>query len=44
MPTRCTGPARWLLYVRGHALRMPLHLVLPHLLRKAWLRHFGPEL
>ncbi|RRQ22857.1 nucleotidyltransferase domain-containing protein [Thiohalobacter thiocyanaticus] len=30
-----TAPARWLLYVRGHALRMPPHLLLPHLLRKA---------
>lgn len=27
--------ARWLLYVRGHALRMPPHLLLPHLVRKA---------
>ena len=41
--TRWTRLARWLLYVRGHALRMPLHLVLPHLLRKAWLRHFAPK-
>ena len=31
-----TGTARWLLYVRGHWLRMPLHLLLPHLARKAW--------
>lgn len=30
-----SGPARWLLYVRSHYLRMPLHLLLPHLLRKA---------
>ncbi len=29
------GLARALLYVRGHYLRMPLHLLLPHLLRKA---------
>lgn len=27
--------ARWALYVRSHYLRMPLHLLLPHLLRKA---------
>ncbi|WP_297529735.1 nucleotidyltransferase domain-containing protein [Thiohalobacter sp.] len=27
--------ARWLLYVRGHYLRMPLHLLIPHLARKA---------
>ena len=40
--TRWTGLARWLLYVRSHALRMPLHLVVPHLLRKAWMRRF-PE-
>jgi len=26
--------ARWLLYVRGHALRMPMHLLIPHLIRK----------
>ena len=32
------GLARWLLYVRGHYLRMPLHLLLPHLARKAWRR------
>lgn len=30
-----SAPARWLLYVRGHALRMPPHLLLPHLVRKA---------
>ena len=30
-----TGLARWLLYVRAHHLRMPLHLLLPHLIRKA---------
>ena len=29
------APARLALYVRGHALRMPPHLLLPHLLRKA---------
>lgn len=31
-----TPAARWLLYLRGHWLRMPLPLLLPHLLRKAW--------
>jgi len=40
--TRWTGLARWLLYVRSHALRMPLRLVVPHLVRKAWMRWF-PE-
>ena len=40
--TRLTALARWLLYIRSHALRMPLHLVIPHLVRKAWMRYF-PE-
>ncbi len=40
--TRWTGLARWVLYVRSHALRMPLYLAVPHLIRKAWMRHF-PE-
>lgn len=30
-----TPVARWMLYVRSHYLRMPLHLLLPHLYRKA---------
>lgn len=38
--TRWTGLARWLLYVRSHALRMPVRLMVPHLLRKAWMRRF----
>jgi hypothetical protein len=29
------GTALWLLYVRSHALRMPAHLLVPHLVRKA---------
>ena len=33
-----TGLARWLLYLRGHYLRMPLYLLLPHLLRKSFKR------
>ena len=33
-----TPTARWLLYVRGHYLRMPLRLLIPHLTRKAWRR------
>lgn len=41
--TRWTALARWLLYVRSHMLRMPLHLVVPHLLRKAWIRRFPKE-
>ena len=39
---RGTWLARWLLYVRSHALRMPMRLVLPHLVRKAWMARF-PE-
>jgi hypothetical protein len=38
--TRLTGLARWLLYVRSHALRMPFYLVVPHLARKAWMGWF----
>lgn len=30
---------RWLLYIRGHYLRMPLRLLLPHLVRKGWRRN-----
>jgi len=33
-----TSAARWLLYVRGHWLRMPLHLLAVHLARKAFKR------
>ncbi len=28
--------SRWLLYVRGHYLRMPLYLLVPHLIRKSF--------
>lgn len=38
--TRWTGLARWLLYVRSHALRMPVHLLVPHLVRKSWMQRF----
>ncbi len=34
------GLVRWLLYLRSHWLRMPLHLLAAHLARKAWLRQF----
>lgn len=37
------GFAHWLLYVRSHWLRMPLRLLVPHLLRKAWMRRFPPD-
>jgi len=30
-----SSTARWLLFVRSHYLRMPLHLLIPHLTRKA---------
>ena len=40
----CDNPtarlARWLLYVRSHWMRMPLHLLLPHLMRKAYMARF----
>ena len=32
--------ARFVLYVRSHYLRMPIHLLIPHLVRKAWMQHF----
>lgn len=31
-----TALSRFLLYVRGHYLRMPVRLLVPHLVRKAW--------
>jgi hypothetical protein len=34
---------RWLLYIRSHWLRMPARLLLPHLVRKAWLQRFPPK-
>ena len=35
-----TPIARWLLYVRSHYLRMPLYLLIPHLVRKAYKKRF----
>jgi hypothetical protein len=35
-----TGLALNLLYIRSHYLRLPLYLLLPHLVRKAWKRQF----
>lgn len=40
---RWTGLARWLLYIRSHWLRMPPHLLIPHLLRKTWVRIKGKD-
>lgn len=39
--SRASDAARWLLYVRSHLLRMPLRLIVPHLLRKAFMARFG---
>jgi hypothetical protein len=41
--TALTKPARFFLYVRSHYLRMPLHLLIPHLIRKAFKRRFDPS-
>jgi hypothetical protein len=35
-----TGPALFFLYVRSHYLRMPFHLLIPHLVRKGIRRQF----
>jgi len=35
-----SGAASFALFVRSHWLRMPLHLLLPHLVRKAWVGAF----
>jgi hypothetical protein len=34
-----TPLALWLLYIRGHWLRMPIYLLVPHLVRKAFTKH-----
>ena len=41
-PTIVTALARWLLYVRSHYLRMPLKLLIPHLLRKGFRKKLQP--
>jgi hypothetical protein len=38
MRTPLSGVAEFVLYVRSHWLRMPPHLLLPHLIRKSWTR------
>jgi hypothetical protein len=38
-----TGPANALLFVRAHSLRMPVRMLLRHLLVKAWRRHVMRE-
>ncbi|OQW79238.1 MAG: hypothetical protein BVN35_02565 [Proteobacteria bacterium ST_bin11] len=35
---KLTSFARWLLFIRSHWLKMPWYILLPHLVRKAWLR------
>jgi hypothetical protein len=35
--------AIWLLYVRGHALLMPLKILIPHLVRKAYMRRLKKD-
>ena len=40
-PDWASGVARFLLYVRGHHLRLPPRLLVPHLVRKAFLRRTG---
>jgi len=35
---RFTAIARWVLYIRAHYLRMPLYLLIPHLIRKAYMK------
>ena len=42
--TRRSGFATWCLYVRSHWLRMPMRLLLPHLIRKSWKRRIVPWL
>jgi hypothetical protein len=37
-----SGMALFLLYIRAHYLRMPLSLLVPHLLRKAFIRRLEP--
>jgi len=38
-----TKTARYFLYIRSHYLRMPLRLLLPHLIRKAWKKRFEKD-
>jgi len=35
------GLASLVLFIRSHWLRMPMHLLLPHLLRKAWIENIA---
>lgn len=42
-PVRGQDFARFLLYIRSHWLKMPVHLLVPHLCRKSWLRLTGQK-
>lgn len=41
---RWTALARWVLYIRSHYLKMPAHLLIPHLLYKSFLAPFKKRL
>ncbi|WP_439136270.1 hypothetical protein, partial [Pseudomaricurvus sp.] len=41
---RWTGFARWILYLRSHYLKMPAHLLVPHLLYKSFWGPFKKRL
>lgn len=41
---RWTGFARWVLYIRSHYLKMPAHLLVPHLLYKSFWVPFKKRL
>jgi hypothetical protein len=38
-----TGLSRWLLFIRSHWLRMPIKLLIPHLLRKSYKSYKGEK-
>jgi len=42
-PSKLVSLARWLLYIRSHWLKMPVHLLVTHLSRKAYKRALGKE-
>jgi hypothetical protein len=42
-PPTGQGLVEWLLYVRSHYLRMPLYLLIPHLMHKAFRGRFPEE-
>jgi Uncharacterised nucleotidyltransferase len=38
-----TGLALNLLFIRSHYLRMPMYLLVPHLIKKAWMQHLAKK-